>query len=140
KFSPREENGLVLVVDDDADVRAMVRTTVESVGMRVADAANGKAALDWLAANPMPSLVLLDLMMPVMDGFAFLDKVREDDRYVDLPIVVLTAKELTESERSFLAERTLLVLTKSAQPIGRLGLALAAIAGRHRVTHHKDAS
>ena len=51
---------------------------------------------------------------------------RENPDYVDLPIVVLTAKELTDNERSFLAERTLLVLSKSAQPISKLGFALAA--------------
>ena len=49
--------------------------------------------------------------------------------YAELPIVVLTAKELTDNERSCLAERTLLVLSKSAQPIGKLGFALGAIAG-----------
>jgi PAS domain S-box-containing protein len=132
KFAASKKDGVVLAVDDDADVRAMVRTTIESVGMRVADATNGQEALDWLAANPKPALVLLDLMMPKMDGFEFLERVRENPEFVDLPIVVLTAKELTASERSFLAERTLLVLSKSAQPISKLGFALAAIAGRNR--------
>jgi hypothetical protein len=50
---------------------------------------------------------------------------------MNVPVVVLTAKELTPDERAFLAERTLLVLSKSAQPIGRLGSALAAIARQH---------
>ena len=100
---------MVLVVDDDPDVRAMIKTTIESVGMRVAEAANGQAALDWLGTNPQPALVLLDLMMPKMDGFEFLERVRHNPNIVDLPIVVLTAKELTDNERSFLAERTLLV-------------------------------
>jgi PAS domain S-box-containing protein len=139
KFAPRETEGVVLVVDDDTDVRALVRSTIESVGMHAAEAVGGEAALRWLAENPKPSLVLLDLMMPGMDGFAFLERVREDDNYAELPIVVLTAKELTENERSFLAERTLLVLSKSAQPIGRLGNALAAIAGRHRVIRAEKA-
>jgi PAS domain S-box-containing protein len=132
KFAITKRDGVVLVIDDDADVRAMVKSTIESVGMQAVEAADGQAALDWLAANPQPSLVLLDLMMPKMDGFEFLQHVREKPGFVDLPIVVLTAKELTNNERAFLAERTLLVLSKSAQPISKLGYALAAIAGRNR--------
>jgi CheY-like chemotaxis protein len=140
KFSPSKKDGVVLVVDDDADVRGMIRTTIESVGMQVAETANGQAALDWLAGNPKPALVLLDLMMPKMDGFEFLERTRENPEFIDLPIVVLTAKELTDNERSFLAERTLLVLSKSAQPIGKLGFALAAIAGRNRNMKSADAA
>jgi PAS domain S-box-containing protein len=130
KFAPIGREGVVLVVDDDKDVRDMVRTSIEDVGLRTAEASNGKAALDWLAANPMPSLVLLDLMMPGMDGFEFLQRVRDIPDFIDLPIVILTAKDLSDSERNFLAENTLLILSKSAQPIGTLGSALAAIAGR----------
>ena len=132
KFAASKKDGVVLVVDDDPDVRAMIKTTVESVGMQAAEAGNGKAALDWLAAHPQPALVLLDLMMPTMDGFEFLERVRQSPQFIDLPIVVLTAKELTDNERGYLAERTLLVLSKSAQPISKLGFALAAIAGRNR--------
>ena len=132
KFAASQRDGTVLVIDDDADVRAMVKSTIEGVGMQAVEAANGQAALDWLAANPQPALVLLDLMMPKMDGFEFLEQVRQNQQFVDLPIVVLTAKELTDNERGFLAERTLLVLSKSAQPISKLGFALAAIAGRNR--------
>jgi PAS domain S-box-containing protein len=132
KFAISKRDGVVLVVDDDPDVRAMIKSTIESVGMQTAEVADGQAALDWLSANPQPALVLLDLMMPNMDGFEFLEHVREKVEFVDLPIVVLTAKELTSNERAFLAERSLLVLSKSAQPISKLGYALAAIAGRNR--------
>jgi CheY-like chemotaxis protein len=92
------------------------------------EAENGKAALDWLAKNPPPSLVLLDLMMPVMDGFAFLERVQDVPALRRVPIVVLTAKDLTDAERRVINERTLLVLTKGAQPLSSLGSALAAIA------------
>ena len=132
KFAVSRRDGTVLVIDDDPDVRAMVKATIDDVGMKATTVANGKAALDWLASHPQPALVLLDLMMPKMDGFEFLERVRQNPHYVDLPIVVLTAKELTDNERSYLAERTLLVLSKSAQPISKLGFALAAIAGRNR--------
>jgi CheY-like chemotaxis protein len=73
-------------------------------------------------------------MMPEMDGFEFLNRIREDDKLVNVPVVVLSAKELTAQERAFLAERTLLVLSKGAQPIGSLGSALSAIA-KQRVLH-----
>ncbi|MBS7541850.1 response regulator [Ancylobacter oerskovii] len=140
KFTPGEEGGQVLVVDDDPDVRAMVRAAIEDGGLHAAEAGNGREALVWLGAHPLPSLVLLDLMMPVMDGFAFLSEVRANSAYADLPIVVLTAKELTESERSYLAQNTLLILNKSAQPIGTLGAALSAIAGRSRGVGGKSAA
>jgi len=132
KFAASRRDGTVLVIDDDPDVRAMVKATIDDVGMKATTVANGQAALDWLASQPQPALVLLDLMMPNMDGFEFLERVRQNPHYVDLPIVVLTAKELTDHERGYLAERTLLVLSKSAQPISKLGFALAAIAGRTR--------
>ena len=133
KLAPAAKDVVVLIVDDDADVRDIVKDTVEGVGMKAATAVNGRTALQWLAKNPKPALILLDLMMPEVDGFEFLEKIRENKGLDELPVVVLTAKELSEAERSFLAERTLLVLSKSAQPIGALGAALAAIAERGRV-------
>jgi CheY-like chemotaxis protein len=132
KLAPTDKDGLVLIVDDDPAVRGVLKTTVESVGMRGAEAENGQAALDWLAQNDVPALVLLDIMMPMMDGFEFLERVRADMKFTDLPIVVLTAKELSDRERKFLAENTLLILSKSAQPMGALGAALAAIVGRRK--------
>jgi CheY-like chemotaxis protein len=108
--------------------------------MQAAAASGGQAALDWLAANPKPALVLLDLIMPKMDGFAFLEHLQQHPELADLPVVILTAKELTDNERSFLAERTLLVLTKGAQPISKLGYALAAIANRSRKPRHQGAA
>jgi PAS domain S-box-containing protein len=140
KFAASRKDGVVLIVDDDADVRAMVTATVEDAGMQAAAAAGGQAALDWLAANPKPALVLLDLIMPKMDGFAFLEHVRQHPELADLPVVILTAKELTDNERGFLAERTLLVLSKGAQPISKLGYALAAIASRNRSTRSQGAA
>jgi CheY-like chemotaxis protein len=71
-------------------------------------------------------------MMPEVDGFQFLVQLHEDAGLRDIPVVVLTAKTLGDDERIFLAERTILVLSKNTQPIASLGHALAAIAERAR--------
>jgi CheY-like chemotaxis protein len=130
KLTSNAKNATVLIVDDEADVRGVVKATVETAGMKSAEASNGREALQWLEGNAPPALILLDLMMPEMDGFEFLEKIRKVDRWSDIPTVVLTAKNLNDRERSFLAERTLLVLSKSGQPIGSLGAALSALARR----------
>jgi CheY-like chemotaxis protein len=134
KLAPVAKDSVVLVVDDDADVRAIVTDTIQGVGMKAVPAVNGRVALQWLESNPPPALILLDLMMPEVDGFEFLERLRAIETAVDVPVVVLTAKELSEPERNVLAERTLLVLSKSAQPVSALGAALSAIANRGRVT------
>jgi PAS domain S-box-containing protein len=133
QFSRSEGDHVVLVVDDESEIRTVVRRTVESAGLKVAEAVHGRAALDWLRGNPAPALILLDLMMAEVDGFEFLDELRRADEWADIPVVVLTAKSLSDDERVFLAERTMLILSKSAQPIGTLGRALAAIAERGSV-------
>jgi CheY-like chemotaxis protein len=131
KFAPTDPGGTVLVVDDERDVRALLARAIEEVGMHAAEAGSGQAALDWLREHHRPSLVLLDLMMPMMDGFNFLERIRADPADANLPVVVLTTKELTEPERRFLAENTLLlILHKGLQHVGSLGPALIAIAGR----------
>ncbi|MGA7485372.1 MAG: response regulator [Xanthobacteraceae bacterium] len=134
RFAGNEPQARVLIVDDDPEVRDIVCTTLEGSGLKTSQAVNGRAALEWLKSHPAPSLILLDLMMPEMDGLEFLNRIQQEDKLVDVPIVVLTAKELTEQERTFLAERTLLVLSKGAQPIGSLGSTLSAIA-KQRVMH-----
>jgi CheY-like chemotaxis protein len=128
RFTSRKASAVVLIVDDDAEVRNLISATLRNTGLNTAEAVNGRAAMDWLNNHPLPDLVLLDLMMPEMDGFQFLERVRDRPEPINVPIVVLTAKDLTAEERAYLAERTVLVLGKSAQPITSLGTALAAIA------------
>jgi CheY-like chemotaxis protein len=82
----------VLVVDDDADLRQALCELLEEEGYRVQAAQDGAAALALLRASPtLPQLVLLDLMMPVMDGWQFREAQRADPRLSRIPVVVLTA-------------------------------------------------
>jgi CheY-like chemotaxis protein len=127
RFAGQRSNRLVLIVDDDADVRTIARAAVEGAGLAAAEATNGRDALNQLASGLRPALVLLDLMMPEVDGFAFLDAVRADPLNADLPVVVLTAKDLSEEEKAYLAERSTRVFTKGAQSIESLGKVLATI-------------
>ena len=94
----RGEAGDILVVDDDADARARLRAVLQRDGWTVAEAGDGREALDIVAHAP-PQLILLDLTMPVMDGFAFLHELRLRPGCSDIPVVVLTARDLDADER-----------------------------------------
>ena len=94
----READGDVLVVDDDPDTRQRMRTVLEKDGWTVTEAVDGQEALDHVACA-VPRLILLDLIMPVMDGFTFLHALRERPGCADIPVVVLTARDLTNEER-----------------------------------------
>jgi CheY-like chemotaxis protein len=101
-------DGPVLLVEDDLATRETVRNTIEKMGLSVAEVTNGRMALSWLAENPTPSLILLDLMMPEMDGFEFLDTFNSRADWRHVPVVVITAKQLTAVERGMLSVRTVI--------------------------------
>jgi two-component system chemotaxis response regulator CheY len=81
----------VLVVEDDADIREVVVRVLEDDGFQVYQAENGKRALEVLMDMPHPSLILADLMMPVMDGWSLIAALRQDDRLATLPVVIVSA-------------------------------------------------
>ena len=81
---------LVLVVDDDPDILDAIRDVVEAEGYRVAQARHGAEALDRVAEE-RPDVVLLDLMMPVMDGVAFAEALRARPAWAGIPVVVISA-------------------------------------------------
>jgi len=87
-----------LLVDDDEVMRRGIRLALEQDGWKVTEAADGRVALARLADTP-PDVVVLDLMMPEMDGFAFLDAMRERDEWREIPVLVVTAKDLTADDR-----------------------------------------
>jgi len=104
----------LLVVDDDEGSRALVRQAVEREGWSVAEAANGVQALDAMAAA-RPDAIVLDLMMPEMDGFEFLQKLRERQEWRDIPVVVVSAMDLTAADRARLNGHVEAVVRKSGQ-------------------------
>ena len=88
----------VLVVDDDPGVRQLLRRMLEPEGYAVVEAENGRVALERLR-DVSPSVILLDLMMPEMDGFEFVAEFRRHEPWRTIPIVVVTAKDLTHEDR-----------------------------------------
>lgn len=82
--------GEILIVDDDADVRETLRELLEAEGYQCAAAANGQAALVYLGGSS-PSLILLDLMMPVMDGFDFRKAQLANESWREIPVIVVSA-------------------------------------------------
>jgi GAF domain-containing protein/CheY-like chemotaxis protein len=103
----------VLVVDDDPDFRDLARRTLEREGYTVVEAENGRVGLLRLR-DATPSVVLLDLMMPEMDGFDFVATVRADPAWRSLPIVVITAKDLSPEDHERLNGYVARVLQKGA--------------------------
>ena len=99
----RDGQGDVLVVDDDADMRQRLRSVLERSGWRVREAGDGAEALARVAQS-LPHLVLLDLTMPVMDGFSFLHRLRGVPGGSDIPVVVLSARDITSAEKERLSE------------------------------------
>ncbi|HWO13354.1 MAG TPA: response regulator [Polyangiaceae bacterium] len=112
-LGPSNDNFTVLVVDDDAQMREIVERTLRGAGYEVATATNGGEGLQVLRQSK-PGLIVLDLMMPEMDGFEFLRRLQADPEYFRVPVVVATAKELTESERKVLEESAMRVIQKVA--------------------------
>lgn len=80
----------ILIVDDDPEFRATLRGVLEAEGCTVREAGDGKAALEALKDGPLPQLILLDLMMPVMNGWAFYAEVQRDRARAAIPIAVLS--------------------------------------------------
>jgi CheY-like chemotaxis protein len=81
----------VLVVEDDPDIRATVKDLLQAEGYEVFEAENGRDGLEVLGAIERPCLILLDMMMPVLDGSGFMQLLRCDEALVSIPVVVVSA-------------------------------------------------
>ena len=93
RASDANRKRMVLVVDDDYDLREMMRDVLVDEGYAVETASNGQEALDCLRDGNSPEIVVLDLMMPVMDGWHFLDEIKRDPNFADIPVVVMSASQ-----------------------------------------------
>ena len=103
--------GQALVVDDDPSAREMLTRTLERLGWGTATARDGREGLDAVAAR-VPDLILLDLMMPRMDGFEFVSALRKQPLWRAIPIIVITAKSLTHEDRLMLQGHVQKVIQK----------------------------
>ena len=122
----------VLVVDDDPDSRRVAAKFLSEAHVRVREAQDGESALVEMRTHP-PDVLVLDLMMPVLDGFGVLATLRADPMLAGIPVVVLTAKSLTEAERQFLSRSAVRVLQKGEHrlaDVAALVLRAAMRAGR----------
>jgi signal transduction histidine kinase/DNA-binding response OmpR family regulator len=109
RYTTREGHRIVLIVEDESATREIMRRHLQHDGWTVLEAEHGAQALQILATTK-PAVILLDLMMPVMDGFEFLDRRSEESR--SIPVVVITAKDPTPEEYQRLNGRTARVLQK----------------------------
>jgi len=103
----------LLVVEDDPVMRDMLRRRLEKEDWTVIEAENGRVALERMAEQK-PELILLDLMMPEMDGFQFLDEIRRRKDWHAIPVIVVTAKELSAQDRQRLNGSVEKILLKGA--------------------------
>jgi DNA-binding response OmpR family regulator len=113
--APAEGSGArrALVLEDDDATREMLRRMLQREGWSVEEAANGRIGLTKVATAP-PDLILLDLMMPELDGFGFVERLRAEPRWRSIPVLVVTAKDLTPEERMRLTGWVEQVLQKGA--------------------------
>jgi CheY-like chemotaxis protein len=108
-----DEGCTVLVVEDDEATRHLLRRSLERDGWGVDEAENGLVALARVAERK-PDLILLDLMMPEMDGFEFVRELRRDPRWAAIPVAIITAKDITPDDRLRLSGGVEKILEKGA--------------------------
>jgi signal transduction histidine kinase/CheY-like chemotaxis protein len=106
----------VLIVDDDPSTRHTLRQMLDKEGFEVAEAENGRVALEQVG-HFRPSVILLDLMMPEMDGFEFVANLRDREEWRDIPVVVLTAKDVTQRDRQRLDQHVAQIIQKDEHGI-----------------------
>ena len=114
------ENLKICLIEDDDSLRFTIKEILEKQGVKVIDAENGKIGMSILQNEDIkPDLILLDLMMPIMNGFEFLKIIRETE-LSSIPILVLTGADLNEEERKFLSGETHRILEKSDDTLSKI--------------------
>jgi len=114
KYCPmKQDNYLIMIVEDDPMTRDLNREMLQRHGWQVILANNGKIALT-LAEKQPPDLILLDLMMPEMDGFEFITRLRRHQTLKTIPVIVLTAKDMTQADRTYLTDSVNAIFQKGS--------------------------
>lgn len=113
--SPGDNGKTVLVVDDEADIRFLLRLGLERLGYKVLEAASAEEALDLLTVSHADVLVM-DLKLPGMDGFALLDALRDGGRLADLPVAVLSGRDDVDTQQRAMELGARAYLTKPVPP------------------------
>ena len=129
----------VIVIDDDEDSRRVATKFLVGRGMRVHQCPDGETGLAEMRMRP-PDVVVLDLMMPVLDGFGVLAAMRADTMLSGIPVVVLTAKTLTEAERQFLSRTAVRVLQKGEHRLADIAALVLRAATRAQSSANPPAS
>jgi signal transduction histidine kinase/DNA-binding response OmpR family regulator len=127
KFRVDGAPGTVLIIEDDEPSRQLLRRILDRAGWETAEAENAREGLEKVALHS-PSLILLDLMMPEMNGFEFISRLRMEDRYRAIPIVVLTAMALNEKEKAHLNQHVARIAYKTTTSWTSLMAELTTIA------------
>jgi len=99
KYVPNRQANSILVIEDDVTTSEMMTKVLVKEGYRVRRASNGRIALDSMAKE-QPEIILLDLMMPEMDGFQFVEELRKQEAWRPIPVIVVTAKHMTGEDRA----------------------------------------
>ena len=136
EYCPTPGDRPILVVEDDEIASHILRRNLEREGYPVMLAANGLDALELIRLR-LPSLILLDLMMPEMDGFAFAQAVRERKDMRDVPIIVLTAKDITEEDKQRLKGNVSGILQKQNLTPENFQVELRTVLAKHMATQTK---
>ena len=113
RYKLNGSGGNVLIVEDDGSTRQMMRRIFVSEGWRVREAVNGRAGLQ-LVQDAIPDLILLDLIMPEMDGFDFVDSLKDIPEAKGVPVVVITGADLSDEDRKRLNGGVEQIIKKSA--------------------------
>src|SRR5262245_14380700 len=124
---PASGGASILVVEDDLPTRETLCRMLTGMGNVAHAAVNGRSALDWLDSHPAPSLILLDLLMPEMDGFEFLRELRTRRVFAGIPVIVVTAKELSAEDFGVLSGQAERIIAKDPSYLIEVA---AAVRGR----------
>jgi adenylate cyclase len=136
-FKATGVNQRALVIDDDEPTREMIRRLLIGEGWMARTARNGHDALARLMEEDAPQLILLDLLMPEMDGFEFLSRLREKPEWGAIRVVVVTAADLTEEQRHRLQDGVAHILEKAAYGQDELLVEIRRTIGRHTAAIHR---